>query len=475
MASFGGEHGSISLSLCSLMFDSNIVIASIVDDKGIKMIHRIETIVNDLTKTIITYRRDFHRYAETGWLEVRTASLIARRLDQLGYEVRVGASVLKASERMGLPDPEALKIQYLRALEQGADPEYAELVKNGFTAVVGIIKNGDGPVRAARFDIDAVQVPESNDPGHLPFAEGFASVNPNMMHACGHDAHAAIGLGVAETLARLKDELHGTVKLIFQPAEEGVRGAKAMTASGIVDDVDYMIGGHIGIVPHACGKVSFRLAGFLATTKIDVYYEGKPSHAAGAPERGKNALLAAVTATANIHSISAHSKGRSMVNVGCLNAGTGRNVIPATAFMSLETRGSTSEINEYVKERVLRIVDAAAEMYEVQKKVVFMGESETAVGNQDFIEYAEKIVAGNRHIEAIVSEPILLAGSEDYTCFMKAVQKRGGKALFMLYGTDMKETHHNSAFDIDERSLPIAVTTISWLLLSLNNGMRTAV
>ena len=162
-------------------------------------------------------RRDFHKHAETGWMEMRTASLIARRMTDLGYEVLVGRDVCKDDARMGVPDEATLQMGYERAKVQGADPEFLEKVKGGFTGVIGILRAGEGPVYGMRFDIDALGVFESKEETHRPAKEGFASVNEGSMHACGHDGHAAIGLGVAEVLMQYKEQVHGTVKLIFQP------------------------------------------------------------------------------------------------------------------------------------------------------------------------------------------------------------------------------------------------------------------
>lgn len=102
-----------------------------------------------------------------------------------------------------------------------------------------------GHVCALRFDIDALGVLEDENSCHRPAREGFASQCPGVMHACGHDGHTAIGLGVAEVLMNLRAQLHGTVKLIFQPAEEGVRGARAIVSKGHLDDVDYFVGTHL--------------------------------------------------------------------------------------------------------------------------------------------------------------------------------------------------------------------------------------
>ena len=113
------------------------------------------------------------------------------------------------------------------------------------TGVIGLLHCGEGPTVAMRFDIDALGVFEESGECHLPAREGFASVNEGFMHACGHDGHAAIGRGVARVLMEIRCRLHGTVKLIFQPAEEGVRGAKAIVEKGHLDDVQYLLGSHI--------------------------------------------------------------------------------------------------------------------------------------------------------------------------------------------------------------------------------------
>jgi metal-dependent amidase/aminoacylase/carboxypeptidase family protein len=236
------------------------------------IIDRVSQIATEIEDEIVGYRRDFHRHAESGWTEFRTASLIARRLSDLGYEVKAGREVIEDGERMGLPAPEVLEERWQRAAHQGGDAEFLETVRGGFTGVVATLQHGQGPTVGLRFDIDAVDIQESQHPDHRPVREGFASVNDDAMHACGHDGHAAIGLGVAKVLMRLKTEIQGTVKLVFQPAEEGVRGAKAMVAAGAVDDVDYMLGAHL-YSGWELGQFNPGRRGYLATTKFDAILE----------------------------------------------------------------------------------------------------------------------------------------------------------------------------------------------------------
>ena len=168
---------------------------------------QVQSLVSSVEQRIVGYRRDFHRYAESGWTEFRTASLIARRLSDLGYEVQVGRDVMVEADRMGVPDQGALESCWQRAVEEGGDRPYLEAMRGGYTGVVGALSNGDGPVVGLRFDIDALDIDESTSENHRPARDGFASVHSGVAHACGHDGHAAVGLGVAEVLIALGTEI----------------------------------------------------------------------------------------------------------------------------------------------------------------------------------------------------------------------------------------------------------------------------
>ena len=159
------------------------------------MYKKIIQLTEDITPELVRQRRDFHKYPEVRWTEMRTASIIAGKLAELGYEVLIGEQVCDREPRVHVPSDEELKQAYLRAIAQGADPKYAEATKGGLTGVIGILRCGEGPTVAIRFDIDALKIEESQDSDHFPVQEGFASVNSGVMHACGHDGHAASGLG----------------------------------------------------------------------------------------------------------------------------------------------------------------------------------------------------------------------------------------------------------------------------------------
>lgn len=416
----------------------------------------VTQLADSLMPEMVTMRRDLHKHAETGWLEMRTSSIIARKLTDLGYRVLVGEDVCLRDARMGVPEEAVLETQYCRALSQGADPEFVPFTKGGMTGVIGILECGEGPTVAMRFDIDALGVFEACDDSHLPSAEGFASVNEGFMHACGHDGHASIGLGVAKVLMAHKNRLHGTIKLIFQPAEEGVRGAKSIVEKGHLDGVDYLLGNHISARSEKTGDAHVipGMYSSLATTKYDVVYHGKASHAGASPHLGNNALLAAASAVMNLYAIPRHGDGASRINVGTLYAGSGRNVIADTARMELEIRGSTTEINNYMTEYALRILENAAAMYGCTCEMQLMGAAEALCSDRVLADRIAKI-ADEISLKSVDST--VNCGSEDYSYMMNRVQQQGGQAVFFRTLTEISGTSHGRYYNFGEEALVNAV------------------
>lgn len=424
-----------------------------------------------LKDDLIAWRRDLHKHAESGWVEFRTASIVASKLTEWGYEVKAGREVIDAEARMGVPPMSVLKHHEQRALDQGADPKWIEKFSGGFTGVVGILDTGKpGPTVGFRFDMDALDIQESMDEDHFPVKEGFVSINEKMMHACGHDAHTTIGLGLAKVLVDVKDQLKGKIKLVFQPAEEGVRGAKSMVEAGVVDDVDLFIAGHIG-TGAPLGQFVCSSDGYLATTKIDVNYKGKASHAGGEPQEGKNALLAAANASLNLYAISRHRDGASRVNVGVLEAGSGRNIIANHAHLKIETRGVTTEINEYMYERAIQILQASADMYDVDVEFETVGSAQTSASSKELIPYLRAQAKKVSGVDSIVDTGEA-GGSEDATYMMERVKEKGGLASYVVFGTTLAAGHHNERFDIDEATLPIAVEILAHCTLNAEKALK---
>ncbi|OQA20073.1 MAG: Indole-3-acetyl-aspartic acid hydrolase [bacterium ADurb.Bin363] len=439
------------------------------------MIDKINKITERIESKIISYRRDFHRYPETGWSEFRTASLVAKRLKDLGYTVKAGREVLKEEDMMGLPSEEELEINWKRALTQGGDPFFMEALKGGFTGVVGILENGSGPVVAMRFDMDALDLAESESTDHRPTREGFASINKGVMHACGHDTHTAAGLGIAEILMELKEHIHGKVKLIFQPAEEGVRGAKAMVTAGVLDDVNFLLGHHISS-KWKKGEISPGMGGYFATQKFDAIFKGQAAHAGAKPEEGKNALLSAATAVLNLYAIPEHSKGATRINVGKLTAGTGRNIICDRAHLLIETRGENDRVSDYVFKKAIEILNASAMMYDCRLEIKPMGSARSRESDKELAERVEKIAKEIGAFSFVTQKSE--GGCEDITYMMAMVQQNGGLATNIGIGANLSEAigkevilrGHTPEFDIDEGSFKYTLKLLTAVAMDIFKG-----
>jgi aminobenzoyl-glutamate utilization protein A len=415
---------------------------------------------------MIAARRDFHCHPEPGWAEYRTAAKVAAALSALGFETVAGKEACLSESRMGLPDPETLRIYQEKALQLGADPKWLKRMEGGHTGVVGILRGKKpGPVIALRFDMDALPVEESAEPYHPPAAFGFRSHDPGMMHACGHDGHTAIGLGVAEALAACRDELAGEVRLLFQPAEEGCRGAKSMVDAGWLDDAEYFFSGHIGFKSFELGEIVASTGGFMATAKIDAQFRGRAAHAGEAPEQGRNALLAAAAAVLHLHGISRHGGGATRINVGKLQAGSGRNIVPDYAEMQLETRGETEELNRFMIAEACRILEHSALMYGAECSWNIAGQGLDGEGDPDLVPLIRQAASQMKAVKTVVPyKPF--GASEDVTFMLHKVKERGGKGTYMLFGSPLKQGHHQPGFDFDEQVLPIAAELLVRLVLS---------
>ena len=332
---------------------------------------------------LIKFRRELHSYPETGWCEFVTTHKIVEKLRSFGLDPIYGRQVINpdfVAGRNSAKVEEAKKA----ALEKGVPPEFIESMQD-YTGVAAIFETGrPGPVLAIRFDMDCVDVDEAHEAGHRPFDEGWASTNPGHMHSCGHDGHATMGIAVCNWIQENLDQFCGTIKVVFQPAEEGVRGARPMTETGIFDDVDFFFGNHLGFnLP--TGTISPEPGVFLASTKLDATFTGLAAHSGADPQKGKNALLAGAAAALAIHGITRPIGEVTALNVGTLVAGQGRNVVAPNAFMQLEVRGETEELNAYMRDQAIRKIKASADMYDCQVDIVKAGEATEFKPDQEAI------------------------------------------------------------------------------------------
>lgn len=394
----------------------------------------------------ISLRRDFHRHAQTGWCEFYASARALELCRVAGFDARPFSPV---SDLLGRPTAEALQRAKEQAKEWGAPADLVDELGD-VTGVVAQRSFGPGPVAVLRFDIDAVDVTECRDKSHRPAAEGWDALQDGVAHACGHDGHTALGIVLAELIDRRTPRWHGRVRLLFQPAEEGVRGGKAMAEAGLVDDADWFIALHLGLWMKS-GTAVCGTDGFLSTLKFDLTYKGVPAHAGGAPQEGQNALLAACHAAVGLHGLPRHGEGATGVNVGRLEAGEGRNVVAPNALLKGEVRGANQKVLDEMVRRARAVAEGAAVMQGVDCHFEVVGQSVGSFSDTG-LSLLAKEAAQQAGFDTLVDKR-QMTGSDDAAWLMNACRARGGQAVYLGLGADNCAGHHQSTFDFDERCL----------------------
>ena len=426
----------------------------------------------------IELRKDFHKHAEKAWTEFRTASILAQRFSELGLKVTAGKALF-AGERENLPPAEELEACYNRALDEGAPQEWLKPMKGGYTGVVAEIGSGE-PVTAMRFDIDALPFAECQEEGYRPFDLGYASEHEDACHSCGHDGHASMAYGVAKVLKQFESSIKGTIRLVVQPAEEGVQGAEPMVRAGVMKGVSTVFAAHLSseLKTGSIGNFNKKWA---SGKKFDVELFGKAAHSGCHPEGGINTMLAAAVIIQNLYALPRNSAGFTRVNVGKISAGTARNSISPYAYMMAETRAETDAINNKLYENALKVIENGAKMHGCEYKVIQKGSAVSAKGDDELIDKVKELVFQLGDIEVYEDASPNDGGCEDYTRMMKAVQEAGGRAVHFYVGADFRSEDswepehrdmsislHSSRFDINERALVYGTQALSWILLNMN-------
>lgn len=400
-----------------------------------------------IEEELIRLRRHFHKYAEPAWMEFLTTAKIIEELKNYNLDLYYGKEIY-FNKRMGLPEKSILE-SYKNSISI-SDIGKKEEILDSYTGLIAVLDTKKiGPNIGFRFDIDANELCESNSLGHLPNILNFSSKNSFAMHACGHDAHMSIGIELAKILASNIKKLKGKIIFIFQPAEEGVRGAYSLMNNPIIDKLDYLAGMHIGMDVKS-GEIGVGSHGFLATKKIDIIFKGKASHAGASPEKGHNALLAASSAVLNFNSLAQHSMGEARINVGKLNAGSGRNIIANKAKIEMEIRGENDHIISYLYDGVNRIVEGSAISYGCSYEIEIKGQAPS------LISYDEEFIKNLRNYYKEKSYKLVdanLKGSEDIAYLLNEVRKAGGKTVHFILGSNLKDSHHSEEFDINEKDM----------------------
>jgi amidohydrolase len=395
---------------------------------------QIDQKATEIESKVIEWRRDFHKYPELGNQEFRTAKIVADHLRSLGMEVTEEVAV---------------------------------------TGVVGVLRGGKpGPMVALRADMDALPVTERND---LPFKSVNTAVyngqETGVMHACGHDSHVAILMGVAEIMASMKDQLKGSVKFIFQPAEEGVydvdiAGAELMVKEGVMEDVDAIFGLHIWAQIEA-GKIGYRSGPFLAAVdNLEVTITGTQAHGA-APWSSVDPIVTSAQAIMGLQTILSRNvnitENPAVVTVGAIHGGIRHNIIPEKVEMIGTIRTFGDEQQALVHKRITEIITNIAESAGA-KADVNIGKLYPSTVNPPELT-AEMLptmdaVAGTGNV--IAMPPV--TGAEDFSFFQR---EKPGFFIFlggMKKGGDPLTTpsHHTPDFFIEESGFKLGVRALSY-------------
>ena len=363
----------------------------------------------DLEKEIVAWRRHLHAHPELGFREHETTRFIREKLHSWGIATEL-------------------------ALDTGV-----------------IARLGEGyPVLGIRADIDALPIQEE-------WVGSYASRHPGVMHACGHDGHTAILLGVAKALATSKKKLPGGLRLIFQPAEEVVPGgAKALVASGKLADLDAMIGLHLWS-GYETGLISARGGPLMASTDMfKIVIRGLGGHGAY-PHQGIDPIVAASAIVTNLQSIVSRNVGpidACVVSVGIFQSGTAFNVIPPFAELHGTARTLSASVRDTVEHRVRSIAEATARAFGAQVDIEYTRGNPALVNNSGVSDLLSE--AGRRTVgeEGVFDAPPMMGG-EDFAYYCEAIPS--AFALVGARNASLNATfpHHHPAFTIDEAALGI--------------------
>lgn len=372
----------------------------------------LENLVDTLPDKIISIRRRIHEHPELSEEEAETSKYIAECL------IDAGITVL----------PTNLK-----------------------TGVIAEIKGGEpGPTVALRADIDALPIQEEAD---LP----FASKIDGKMHACGHDFHTAAIIGAAYLLKQQENQLKGTIRLIFQPAEEIGTGARKVIEAGFLDDVAAIIGMH-NKPDLPVGTLGIKKGPLMAgVDRFVIKIEGKGTHA-GLPHKGTDPIVVAshiVLALQTIVSRSLSSYTNTVVTVATIQSGNTWNVIPGTAVLEGTVRTLQKEERKKIPVMIKRIIKGIAETYGA-KATLRWHAGPPPVHNEELLSQLAVTVA--KEMKLPVIEPTPSMAGEDFAYYQQLT-----RGFFLFMGTSGTEEWHHPSFTVDERALPISAHYLSRL------------
>jgi len=416
---------------CCLLIGSSLVAQNAALEKDYKSVEA----------KVIDWRRDFHQYPELSNREFKTADKIAEHLKSLGIEVQTGVAI---------------------------------------TGVVGILKgNKPGKVIGLRADIDGLPVTERNDLPYKSVEIGeFAGEKVGVMHACGHDTHIAILMGVAEVLSKNKDKINGTIKFIFQPAEEGAPpgeegGASLMIKEGVLENpkVDAIFGLHINSATPV-GTIRYKSGGTMAAAqRFVIYVKGKQSHGSQ-PWSGVDPILISAKIIDGLQTIISReaelTNEAAVITVGKITSGVRFNIIPESAEMIGTIRTLDYDMQKLINRRMKEMVPAIAKAYGGDATIEITNSTEITYNDPKLVLQmvpTMERVAGKNNVQTQKA----VTGAEDFSYFQKVIPG----FYFFLGGMTLGNTeafpHHTPDFKIDDSGLLLGVKTLTEMSLDFLN------
>lgn len=398
--------------------------------------HHIYNQAKAMAEQLTSWRRELHQYPELSFQETNTSAFIAEKLEKIQ-----GMTVLKGKKDTGVE-----------------------------TGVVGILKQGTGPVTALRADIDALPITEEND-------HQYVSENEGVMHACGHDAHAAMLLGAAHLASENVENIAGTIKFIFQPAEEdtdhtGTTGASYMLQSGIYDDVEHAYALHID-PEHQLGTVRLHEGASMASVDtFEAVIEGTGGHGAY-PHLGTDPtwmLSFLLQALQGVSSRRISPLEPAVISIGEIKSGSSYNVIPDKVYIRGTMRSyyesTRSRIEEELKQ-AFTIIESLGGTYTLS---IHRGEP-ALLNDRKTVQFLHHTVSGMFPQMTILDEPYGLGG-EDFAHVAKEVP-----AAMMFIGAGIPGRSHSGLhmpqFDFEEAVLPVGAAILVNAALRHSNGSNT--
>ena len=405
----------------------------------------IDRRTGEVQPKVIAWRRDIHQHPELSNRETRTAKLVAEHLRSLGMEVQTGVA---------------------------------------HTGVVGVLRGGKpGKVVALRADMDALPVTEQVD---LPFASKVRTTyngqEVGVMHACGHDTHVAMLMGVAQVLAGMRQQLPGTVKFIFQPAEEGPPpgeegGAALMVKQGVLQNPrpEAIFGLHVGIQPQPAGTISYRPLGFMAAADMmRIVVRGRQTHGA-APWGGVDPIVVSAQIINALQTVPSRqvnlTTAPAVVTIGSIQGGVRNNIIPDTVVMLGTIRTFDAAMQNDIHTRVRRTVEMIAQSAGATAELEFTRMTPVTSNDPALTERMVGTLQRVAGTENVKLAPVTM-GAEDFSVYQQEIP-----GLFFFLGVVPKgqdltqvAANHSPKFFVDEAALPVGVRAMAHLAVDYLSG-----